>query len=133
MVKCVVKRRFRYAHDGYNSRLLAVGEEAEIRPEVVLGLIEAGFVSEWYDEKAGPANLPGDEEGESQSGGEKLEGKDRQAKRAVVIPNNWKDATWQQRRHLASLISDDPIKNDREAVAAIEGELDIREVEELLR
>lgn len=42
---------------------------------------------------------------------------------AVSIPDNWKDLTWQERRSIASKLSDDPISNGEEANAAIEAEL----------
>lgn len=41
----------------------------------------------------------------------------------VEIPANWRDLTWQERRSLASKLSDDPISNGEEANAAIDGEL----------
>lgn len=41
----------------------------------------------------------------------------------VEIPANWKDLTWQERRSLASKVSEDPISNGEEANAAIEAEL----------
>ncbi|WP_029620622.1 hypothetical protein [Pseudorhizobium marinum] len=42
---------------------------------------------------------------------------------AVSIPDNWRELTWQERRSLASKLSDDPISNGEEANAAIEAEL----------
>lgn len=42
---------------------------------------------------------------------------------AVSIPDNWKELTWQERRSMASKLSDDPISNGEEANAAIEAEL----------
>jgi hypothetical protein len=42
---------------------------------------------------------------------------------AVPIPDNWRELTWQERRSLASKLSDDPISNGEEANAAIEAEL----------
>ncbi|MCJ8519009.1 hypothetical protein ABID21_001916 [Pseudorhizobium tarimense] len=44
----------------------------------------------------------------------------------IEIPANWKDLTWQERRSLASKLSDDPISNGEEANAAIEAELKLR-------
>jgi hypothetical protein len=41
----------------------------------------------------------------------------------VEIPANWRDLTWQERRSLASKLSDDPISNGEEANAAIDAEL----------
>lgn len=41
----------------------------------------------------------------------------------VEIPANWKDLSWQERRSLASKLSDDPVSNGEEANAAIEAEL----------
>ncbi|WP_374900903.1 hypothetical protein [Brucella endophytica] len=45
----------------------------------------------------------------------------------VDIPSNWRDLTWQERRSIASKISDFPIKNGGDADAAIELELERRE------
>lgn len=42
---------------------------------------------------------------------------------AVDIPTTWRDLTWQERRSLASKLSDSPISNGEEANAAIEAEL----------
>lgn len=42
---------------------------------------------------------------------------------AVVIPDGWKDLSWQERRSIASKLSDTPISNGEEANAAIEAEL----------
>lgn len=42
---------------------------------------------------------------------------------AVVIPEGWKDLSWQERRSIASKVSDTPIANGEEANAAIETEL----------
>ncbi|MFN7092781.1 MAG: hypothetical protein ACK4P4_19785 [Allorhizobium sp.] len=45
----------------------------------------------------------------------------------VSISDNWRDLTWQERRSLASKLSDDPISNGEEANAAIEAELKRRD------
>lgn len=42
---------------------------------------------------------------------------------AVGIPENWKDMSWQDRRSLASKLTDEAIHNGDEANAAIEAEL----------
>lgn len=42
---------------------------------------------------------------------------------AVVIPENWKDLSWQERRSIASRLTDDAVRNGEEANAAIEAEL----------
>lgn len=42
---------------------------------------------------------------------------------AVAIPDNWKDLSWQERRSIASKLSDEPIANGEQANAAIEAEL----------
>lgn len=42
---------------------------------------------------------------------------------AVVIPEGWRDLTWQERRSIAAKVSDTPIANGEEANAAIEAEL----------
>jgi hypothetical protein len=42
---------------------------------------------------------------------------------AVVIPDGWKNLSWQERRSIASKLSDTPISNGEEANAAIEVEL----------
>lgn len=42
---------------------------------------------------------------------------------AVVIVDGWRDLTWQERRSIASKVSDTPIANGEEANAAIEAEL----------
>lgn len=42
---------------------------------------------------------------------------------AVAIPEGWRDLSWQERRSIASKVSDDPISNGEEANAAIEAEL----------
>jgi hypothetical protein len=42
---------------------------------------------------------------------------------AVVIPDGWRDLSWQERRSIASKLSDTPISNGEEANAAIEAEL----------
>lgn len=42
---------------------------------------------------------------------------------AVVIPEDWKAQSWQERRSLASKLTDAPIHNGEEANAAIEAEL----------
>lgn len=42
---------------------------------------------------------------------------------AVDIPASWRDLTWQERRSIASKLSDTPISNGDEANAAIEAEL----------
>lgn len=41
----------------------------------------------------------------------------------VAIPANWKELSWQERRSLASKLSDKPISNGEEANAAIEAEI----------
>lgn len=52
---------------------------------------------------------------------------------AIVIPENWRDLPWTQRtaddvslRKLASAISDAPITNKTDAIAAVEAELERR-------
>lgn len=42
---------------------------------------------------------------------------------AVVIPDNWRSLSWQDRRSLASKVTDKPIHNGTDANAAIEAEL----------
>jgi hypothetical protein len=42
---------------------------------------------------------------------------------AVEIPGNWRDLSWQERRSLASKLSNEPVSNGEEANAAIEAEL----------
>lgn len=42
---------------------------------------------------------------------------------AATIPANWQELSWQERRSLASKLSDTPISNGEEANAAIEAEL----------
>ncbi len=42
---------------------------------------------------------------------------------AVVIPGNWQELSWQERRSLASKLTDDPVSNGEQANAAIEAEL----------
>lgn len=42
---------------------------------------------------------------------------------AVVIPEGWRDLSWQERRSLAAKVSDTPITNGEEANRAIEAEL----------
>lgn len=42
---------------------------------------------------------------------------------AVAIPEGWKDLSWQERRSLASKLTDDPVSNGEQANAAIEAEL----------
>lgn len=41
----------------------------------------------------------------------------------VEIPGDWQSLTWQERRSIASKVSDNPISNGEEANAAIEAEL----------
>jgi hypothetical protein len=42
---------------------------------------------------------------------------------AVAIPGDWQSLSWQERRSLASQLSDEPITNGEQANAAIEAEL----------
>lgn len=42
---------------------------------------------------------------------------------AVAIPGDWNSLSWQERRSLASQLSDEPITNGEQANAAIEAEL----------
>lgn len=42
---------------------------------------------------------------------------------AVAIADGWRDLTWQERRSIASKVSDAPISNGEDANAAIEAEL----------
>jgi hypothetical protein len=46
-----------------------------------------------------------------------------ESRAAVVIPDDWNTLSWQERRSLASQLSDGPITNGEEANAAIEAEL----------
>lgn len=45
---------------------------------------------------------------------------------AVVIPDDWKDLSWQDKRSLASKLTDDPVRNGADADAAIELEIERR-------
>ncbi|MDF2797522.1 MAG: hypothetical protein K0R85_266 [Devosia sp.] len=70
-------------------------------------------------EQAGTAIIPGAQTiiGDQVVGGDGANGAQ------VVIPDNWKDLTWQERRSLAAKLSDQPISNGEEANTAIEAEL----------
>ncbi len=46
-----------------------------------------------------------------------------ESRAGVSIPAGWKDLSWQERRSIASKLSDTPISNGEEANAAIEAEL----------
>jgi len=46
-----------------------------------------------------------------------------ESRAAIVIPDDWRDLSWQERRSIASKLSDSPISNGEEANAAIEAEL----------
>ena len=48
----------------------------------------------------------------------------------VIIPENWRDLSWQERRSLASKLTDEAIHNGDEANTAIEAELAHRSVQE---
>lgn len=41
---------------------------------------------------------------------------------AVVIPGNWREMGWPDLRSLASKLTDEPVRNKDEAVAAVEAE-----------
>lgn len=45
---------------------------------------------------------------------------------SITIPEAWRDLTWQERRSLASQLTDEPVKNGDDANAAIELELERR-------
>jgi hypothetical protein len=49
---------------------------------------------------------------------------------SVIIPDGWADLSWQKLRSIASQVSDAPVKNGDEARAAIEAELNRRELDE---
>jgi hypothetical protein len=70
-------------------------------------------------EQAGTAIVPGAQT----IIGDQVVGGGSAADGQVAIPANWKDLTWQERRSLASKLSDEPISNGEEANAAIEAEL----------
>jgi hypothetical protein len=46
-----------------------------------------------------------------------------ESRAGVAIPEDWTSLSWQERRSLASQLSDDPITNGEQANAAIEAEL----------
>lgn len=46
-----------------------------------------------------------------------------ESRASVAIPEDWTSLSWQERRSLASQLSDDPITNGEQANAAIEAEL----------
>lgn len=46
-----------------------------------------------------------------------------ESRAAVTIPNDWQSLSWQERRSIASQLSDEPITNGESANAAIEAEL----------
>ncbi|CAD7023178.1 hypothetical protein REJC140_00119 [Pseudorhizobium endolithicum] len=76
--------------------------------------------------QAGEAVMPGAQKivGDQPAGGTGNGGTgDTDERSKVEIPANWKDLTWQERRSLASKLSDDPVSNGEEANTAIEAEL----------
>jgi hypothetical protein len=50
-----------------------------------------------------------------------------ESRAAVNVPADWQSLSWQERRSLASQLSDDPITNGEQANAAIEAELKRRQ------
>ncbi|MCF6371059.1 hypothetical protein [Rhizobium halophilum] len=77
-------------------------------------------------QQAGEAVMPGAQKivGDQPVDGNRNAGTGESDERSKVeIPATWKDLTWQERRSLASKLSDDPISNGEEANAAIEAEL----------
>lgn len=48
---------------------------------------------------------------------------DPDVRAAVAIPDGWRDLSWQERRSIASKVSDAPISNGEEANTAIDAEL----------
>ncbi|HEV7437770.1 MAG TPA: hypothetical protein VGO22_23335 [Pseudorhizobium sp.] len=77
-------------------------------------------------EQAGQAVMPGAQKivgDQPVDGNGNAGGGETNATAKVEIPANWKDLTWQERRSLASKLSEDPISNGEEANAAIEAEL----------
>lgn len=102
-----VKRDFPFSADGIATRTLAAGETVDIPDRFVPGLEEAGFVArprptrrlENRMASAGPETKP--------------------LRDAVVIPEGWRDFSWPALRSLASSLSDAPIRNKDDAIAAI--------------
>ncbi|HEX5933587.1 MAG TPA: hypothetical protein VFY63_05440 [Pseudorhizobium sp.] len=76
-------------------------------------------------EQAGEAATPGAQKivGDQPAGNGNSGTGDVDERSKVEIPANWKDLTWQERRSLASKLSDDAVSNGEEANAAIEAEL----------
>lgn len=79
------------------------------------------------EQQAGEAIVDGAQKivGDQVVGGAKssLTAETDETRAAIVIPDDWRDLSWQERRSIASKLSDSPISNGEEANAAIEAEL----------
>jgi hypothetical protein len=76
-------------------------------------------------EEAGVATTSGAQKiiGDQPVGGRVRVTETAEGRAAVAIPDDWNALSWQERRSLASQLSDGPITNGEEANAAIEAEL----------
>ena len=72
----------------------------------------------------GAQKIVGDQPvGEATATGRPRTAETAESRAAVAIPEDWTSLSWQERRSLASQLSDDPITNGEQANAAIEAEL----------
>lgn len=84
-------------------------------------------------EQAGDAVEPGAQKivgdqpvGDASAAGRPRTAETPETRAAVVIPADWKELSWQERRSLAAQLSDDAVTNGEQANAAIEAELSRR-------
>lgn len=133
-MKVTVLRPLPYAADHIRAVTLAPGE-AEIADELVPGLVAEGYLAE-PDQGAAPAEavapsapeppaVPVVAEPDAPAEPTQAEPTDAPAA-AVEIPADWRDLKWPALRSLALKVSDEPIRNHDDAVAAIELELERR-------
>lgn len=116
-MKVQVLKAFRYVPEGFGGELFEPGVEANIREDMVQGLVDEGYVKAGAV-KAAPKPAKGDDDkdeaGNDGAGGGAGE---------VEIPEDWKDLKGPALMKLAASLTDSAIKNKADAVAAIELEL----------
>lgn len=72
----------------------------------------------------GAQKIVGDQPvGDAPASGRPRTAETAESRAGVAIPEDWTSLSWQERRSLASQLSDDPITNGEQANAAIEAEL----------
>lgn len=123
-MKLTILKPFAYAADHINVVMVQPGE-AEIADDLVPGLVAEGYVG-GPGIAAPPPVAAGRPDPAPESDTVPDAAADDPPPGSVEIPDDWRALKWPALRSLASKVSDEPIHNHADAVAAIELELERR-------